>query len=74
MSNVFEADACIVRNNSQNVGMHPVSGMEPESSMGRWFGRIVTKVRQLVVAQVPEGYQDERGFHFGRPNNVERYF
>jgi len=49
--------------------MSPVSdGAEPEGSAGRWLERMVSKVRRLMVSQVPEGYQDDRGFHFGRPS------
>lgn len=29
---------------------------------------IAAKVRSAYDAQVPEGYEDEAGFHFGRPN------
>jgi hypothetical protein len=58
-----------VRNNSQTIDMSPVSdGAEPEGSAGRWLERMVSKVRRLMVSQVPEGYQDDRGFHFGRPS------
>jgi hypothetical protein len=29
---------------------------------------IMAKVRATVESQVPEGYEDEAGFHFGPPN------
>jgi hypothetical protein len=29
---------------------------------------IAAKVRAAVDAQVPEGYEDETGFHFGTPD------
>jgi hypothetical protein len=30
---------------------------------------IAAKVRATVDAQVPEGYEDESGFHFGKPDS-----
>jgi hypothetical protein len=44
--------------------------VEPEGSVGRWFGRIVSKVRHMIAGKVPEGYQDDFGFHFGRQNHA----
>jgi hypothetical protein len=32
------------------------------------FAAIAAKVRATVNAQVPEGYEDESGFHFGSPD------
>jgi len=31
------------------------------------IGTIAAKVRATVEAQVPQGYEDESGFHFGSP-------
>jgi hypothetical protein len=31
------------------------------------IGAIAAKVRAAVDAQVPEGFEDESGFHFGTP-------
>jgi hypothetical protein len=30
---------------------------------------IAAKIRATAEAQVPEGYEDATGFHFGSPNN-----
>lgn len=55
--------------------MSPLSGgMEPQGFRGRWWGRIVLKMRHLIDAQIPEGYQDDFGFHFGRPSYVGERF
>jgi hypothetical protein len=35
------------------------------------FAAIVAKVRTTAKAQVPEGYEDESGFHFGSPNGKD---
>lgn len=29
---------------------------------------IGAKIRATIDAQVPEGYEDDKGFHFGPPN------
>jgi hypothetical protein len=31
------------------------------------IGEIAAKLRAKIDAQVPEGYEDESGFHFGAP-------
>lgn len=58
-----------MRNSGQTIDMSAESGgAEPEGSVGRWLERMVSKVRRLMVSQIPEGYQDDLGFHFGRPS------
>jgi hypothetical protein len=32
------------------------------------FAAIAAKVHAMIDAQMPEGYEDESGFHFGAPD------
>jgi len=32
---------------------------------GLWPARVVERLKNILILKVPEGYQDEKGFHFG---------
>ena len=38
--------------------------IESTHELGLW-AKIITLVRNLINRHFPEGYQDEKGFHFG---------
>lgn len=38
--------------------------IDSASELGLW-AKIVAMVRNIIKNQVPEGYQDQNGFHFG---------
>jgi hypothetical protein len=38
--------------------------INPASELGIW-AKIVALVRNFIKNQIPEGYQDHNGFHFG---------
>lgn len=38
--------------------------IESTPELGIW-AKIVALVRNLIKSQIPEGYQDQNGFHFG---------